>query len=120
MKRISERKQKRERRHARINGKMTGTAEKPRLVVYRSLNHIYAQIVDDKSGRTLVSASSLEKDLGTEIKTKKDKSQKIGENVAKRAIEKKIKKVVFDRNGYKYHGRVKIVAEAARKDGLEF
>jgi len=105
--------------HTRIRKKLLGTSEKPRLCIFRSLNHIYAQVIDDKSGHTLVAASSTEKDLkgnGGNIAAAK----KIGGEIAKRAIDKGIKKVVFDRGGYIYHGRVKSLAEAAREAGLEF
>ncbi len=110
----------RQKRHKRIRGKINGTPEKPRLVVFRSLKHIYAQIIDDINGKTLVNASSLDSSLSEVKGNKKDISEKVGEMIASRAIEKKIKKVVFDRNGYKYHGRIKIIAESARKTGLEF
>jgi len=105
--------------HTRIRKKVLGSAERPRLCIFRSLNHIYAQVVDDKNGHTLVSASSTEKDLkgnGGNIAAAK----KIGGAIAKRAIDKGIKQVVFDRGGYIYHGRVKSLAEAAREAGLEF
>ncbi len=110
----------RQKRHRRIRGKINGTSEKPRLVVFRSLKHIYAQIIDDTKGITLVNASSLDSSLSKIKGNKKDMSEKVGEMVANRAIEKKIKKVVFDRNGYKYHGRIKVIADSARKTGLEF
>jgi len=112
--------EKRERRHVRIRGKVTGTAERPRLVVYRSLNHIYAQIIDDSSGKTLCQASSLEKTIADAKGDKKSKAGKVGESLGKKAAEKGIKKIVFDRNGYKFHGRVKQMADGARKAGLEF
>jgi large subunit ribosomal protein L18 len=105
--------------HTRIRKKLLGNAERPRLCIFRSLNHIYAQVIDDKNGHTLVSASSTEKDLkgnGGNIAAAK----KIGGEIAKRAIDKGIKQVVFDRGGYIYHGRVKSLAEAAREAGLEF
>ena len=97
--------------------------ERPRLVVYRSNKHITAQIIDDHKGETLVSASSYDKLLNKEVskaKSKIDISSKVGTVIAKKAIENKIKKVVFDRNGYPYHGRVKAIAEAAREGGLKF
>ncbi len=112
----------RERRHVRIRKEVTGTSEKPRLSVYRSLNNIYAQIIDDTKGNTVVSASSLDKELkdvkshGGNIKTAK----LVGELIAKRALGKGIKKVVFDRSGYPYHGGIKALAEASREAGLEF
>ena len=107
----------RQRRHNRIRSKITGTAERPRLVVFRSLNHIYAQVIDDTKGIILVSSS----DLKTKTKGKKtDKAKDIGMAIAESAKSKKIEKVVFDRNGYKYHGRVKALAEGAREGGLQF
>ena len=102
--------QARLRRHTRVRGKITGTAERPRLNVYRSLNHIYAQIIDDVKGVTLVAASSVEKDFGM-AGGNKEAAKKVGELVAKRAAEKGITEVVFDRGGYVYHGRVKELAE---------
>lgn len=112
----------RRRRHERIRKEVFGTPERPRLSVYRSLNHIYAQIIDDSRGNTLVAASTLDKDLSTEKGHKGNVSmaKKVGELIAKKAIEKGLKKVVFDRGGYLYHGRVKALAEGARKAGLEF
>ena len=107
----------------RIRKKISGTAEVPRLTIYRSLNQIYAQIIDDSTGSTLVSASSLSKELGDEIKNSKGKISKgklVGKLVAKKALEKKISNVVFDRNGYRYHGRVQAIAEGAREAGLKF
>ena len=106
-------------RHKRVRGKISGTAECPRLDVYRSLNHIYAQIIDDVKGVTLVSASSVEKDFGMNGGNK-EAARKVGEIVAKRAVEKGITQVVFDRGGYVYHGRVKELAEGAREGGLKF
>ncbi|MCM3164451.1 MULTISPECIES: 50S ribosomal protein L18 [Metabacillus] len=110
----------RKKRHARVRAKLTGTAERPRLNVYRSNQHIYAQVIDDTNSVTLVSASTLDKDLNLDSKSNADAAQKVGELVAKRAIEKGVKTVVFDRGGYLYHGRVKALAEAAREAGLEF
>ncbi len=109
-------------RHQRIRRNLTGTPERPRLVVFRSLNNIYGQIIDDISGKTIVSASSNDKDLrdGVKGKSKVEVSAIVGEAIAKKAIEKGIKKIVFDRAGYKYHGRVKSFAESCRKAGLEF
>jgi len=100
-----------------------GTTEKPRLVVYKSLKYTYAQIVDDSKDKTIFGASDLTKEVkanAKKAKSKMDASKLVGEFIAKKAVEKKIKKVVFDRNGYKYHGRVKALAEGARKGGLEF
>jgi large subunit ribosomal protein L18 len=108
----------RQRIHVRIREKVSGTAERPRLNVYRSLNHIYAQVIDDQKGETLASASSLQLKLKTGGNVASAKE--IGKAVAERAIEKGVKKVVFDRGGYLYHGRIKALAEAAREAGLEF
>jgi large subunit ribosomal protein L18 len=108
----------RQRIHARIRAKLSGTTERPRLNVYRSLTQIYAQVIDDQKGQTLVSASSLSLKLktGGNIAAAKE----IGKAVAEKAVEKGIKKVVFDRGGFLYHGRVKALADAAREAGLEF
>lgn len=111
--------QARLRRHTRVRGKITGTVQRPRLNVYRSLNHIYAQIIDDVKGVTLVAASSVEKDFGM-AGGNKEAAKKVGELIAKRAAEKGITEVVFDRGGYVYHGRVKELAEGAREGGLNF
>ena len=115
----TDRKLERERRHKRVRTKISGTAERPRLCMYRSNSNIYAQVIDDVAGVTLVSASTMDK----EIKTKhanKEAAKEVGALIAKRAVEKKIKTVVFDRSGYIYHGVVKELAEAAREGGLEF
>jgi large subunit ribosomal protein L18 len=107
----------------RIRKKIRGTPERPRLVVFRSARHAYAQIVDDLSAKTLVSVSSLTKDVQEELKKAKSPIEKfklIGVAAAKKALEKNIKEVVFDRNGYLYHGRVKALAEGAREGGLKF
>lgn len=112
----------REKRHRRVKKKILGTPKRPRLVVFRSLNHIYAQIIDDLSGKTLVSVSSLSPKLkernkkGGNIKA----AYTVGELLAQEARKKKIDSIVFDRGGYKYHGRVKALAEGARKGGLKF
>jgi len=108
----------RQRIHKRIREKLAGTAERPRLNVYRSLNHIYAQVVDDQKGETLVSASS----LGLKLKSGGNvaAAKEIGKALAEKATSKGIKQVVFDRGGYLYHGRVKALADAAREAGLEF
>ena len=111
--------QARLRRHTRVRGKITGTVQRPRLNVYRSLNHIYAQIIDDVKGVTLVAASSVEKDFGM-AGGNKEAAKKVGELIAKRAAEKGITEVVFDRGGYVYHGRVNELAEGAREGGLKF
>ena len=107
----------------KIRKKISGTSEKPRLSVYRSLDNIYAQIIDDTTGNTLVSVSSLNKEAKADLKSVKgkiNKSKLIGSLVAKKALEKDIKNVVFDRNGFRYHGRVKALADAAREGGLVF
>ncbi|HLE21633.1 MAG TPA: 50S ribosomal protein L18 [Vicinamibacteria bacterium] len=104
----------------RIRSKVFGTAERPRLCVYRSLKHIYAQVVDDSAGRTLVSASSLEKDFPAKQGKNRQAATELGTLIARRSIDKGIERVVFDRNGFKYHGRVKTLAEAAREGGLKF
>ena len=106
------------RRHARVRAKISGTAEAPRLCVYRSNKNIEAQIIDDTKGVTLVSSSSMA--LKLENGSNIDAAKLVGEDIAKKALAKKIKKVVFDRSGYIYHGRVKALAEAAREAGLEF
>jgi large subunit ribosomal protein L18 len=107
----------------RIRKKIHGTPDKPRLSVYRSLNHIYTQLVDDTTGKILSSASTLSKEIQSEIKNSKskvDKSKVVGNLIAKKATEKKIITVVFDRGGYRYHGRVQAVADGAREGGLKF
>ncbi|CDF58872.1 50S ribosomal protein L18 [Thermobrachium celere] len=116
------RSEQRKRRHLRVRKKVYGTAERPRLNVYRSEKHIYAQIINDDLGVTLVAASSLDKELKGKLScgSNKEAARVVGELVAKRALEKGIKKVVFDRGGYIYHGRVKELAEAAREAGLDF
>ncbi|NLG87700.1 MAG: 50S ribosomal protein L18 [Clostridiaceae bacterium] len=110
------------RKHVRVRKKITGTPERPRLCVFRSLKHIYAQIIDDTSGKTLVSASTLDEALKGKIGYTGNKSaaREVGKLVGAKAIEKGIKKVVFDRGGYLYHGRVKELADGAREAGLEF
>jgi len=109
-------------RHSRVRHKVKGTISQPRLCVFRSLNHIHVQLIDDSRGRTLVSIST----LGPQVRSKADgmrkaeKAELVGTLIAGKALDKGIKQVVFDRGGYKYHGRVKALAEAARKAGLEF
>jgi large subunit ribosomal protein L18 len=112
----------RAKKHMRIRNRFSGSAERPRLAVFRSNNHVYAQVIDDVNGTTLVSASTLEKDIKAELKNTDDieAAMKVGDVVAKRALEKGIKAVVFDRGGYIYHGKVKALADAAREAGLEF
>ena len=119
MVKTTDRKMERQRRHLRVRRKISVTAERPRLCVYRSNNNIYAQIIDDVAGKTLVQASTLDK----EVKTKhsnKAAAKEVGTLIAKRATEKKITEIVFDRSGYIYHGVVKELAEAAREGGLKF
>jgi large subunit ribosomal protein L18 len=118
--------QTRSRIHSRIRKKMAGTAERPRLNVYRSVSHIYAQVIDDAKGATIVSATSVEKGKGMKKDQKRPtggnlaSAKEVGKLIAERAKEKGIKQVVFDRGGYLYHGRVKALADAAREAGLEF
>jgi len=109
-------------RHARIRNKISGTAERPRLCVYKSLTKIYAQIIDDVKGVTIAAASSLDKDLADALKglNKTEQAKLVGEAVAKKALKKKVKTVVFDRSGYVYTGRVEALAEGARNAGLAF
>lgn len=113
---------KRQKRHLRIRKTVNGTPERPRLNVYRSLNHIYAQIIDDKAGRTLVSASTLDKDLKEKLEKtgNKEAAMLVGKSVAEKALAKGIEEVIFDRGGYIYHGRIKELAEGAREGGLKF
>ncbi len=112
----------RKRRHRRVRKKVHGTPERPRLNVFRSLNHIYAQIIDDEAGVTLVAASTIDRELRPKMQglTKTEQARLVGLTVAQRALAKGITKVVFDRGGYKYIGRVKALAEGAREGGLEF
>ena len=114
----------RKRRHIRIRRKVFGTTEKPRLNVFRSLNEIYVQIIDDTKGHTLVSASTIDAEIKKQKKfkgmTKKEKAKLVGQTIADRAKDKGIKSVVFDRGGYKYIGRVAALAEGARENGLQF
>ncbi len=112
----------RERRRRRVRMKLSGTSERPRLNVFRSLDHIYAQVIDDVEGRTLASASSLDKDLRSEMsdKTKKEQAELVGKTVAERAKVVGIETVVFDRGGFLYHGRIKALADGAREGGLKF
>lgn len=113
---------RRGRAHRRIRGKVVGVGERPRLSVYKSRKYIYAQIIDDRDGRTLASASSIEPSLKAELEGTGNKAaaRKVGETLAERAKEKGIERVVFDRGGYVYHGKVKEVAEGARDKGLQF
>ncbi len=110
------------RRHARVRAKVKGTTSSPRLCVFRSLDHIYAQVIDDSQGHTLASASTMEPEIRNvaDGKTKTAQSALLGSLIAKRALDKGIDRIAFDRGGYKYHGRVKALAEAARQAGLKF
>ncbi|MFC2007457.1 50S ribosomal protein L18 [Chloroflexota bacterium] len=112
----------RQKRHYRVRLKVKGTASRPRLCVFRSLHHIYAQIIDDPQGHTLAAASTLDSEAKSEPngKSKKDEAELVGQLLAKRALSKGINQVTFDRGGYKYHGRVKALADAAREGGLKF
>lgn len=112
----------RNRRHIRIRKKVSGTSGRPRLCVSKSLKHIYAQIINDDTGATLVSSSTMDKDVKGKIKTAGDinAAKAVGAAIAEKALGKDIKKVVFDRGGYIYHGRIKALAEAAREKGLQF
>ena len=122
-KHIMKKRARRRRAHLRVRSRVQGSTERPRLCVYKSLRYIYAQIVDDLEGRTLVHASSLEKDvrggLGKSA-ANRDAAKVVGQKVAERALEKGIKNVVFDRSGYVYHGKVKALADGAREKGLQF
>ena len=112
----------RKRRHIRVRKYLSGTTERPRLNIFRSLNHIYAQVMDDSKGVTLAAASTLDTNLRSDLqgKTKTEQAILVGKLVAERALDVGIKQVVFDRGGYKYHGRVKALAEASREAGLQF
>jgi len=116
------REEARKRRQRRVRAHVSGTASRPRLNVYRSLAHIYAQVIDDVTGATLVSASTVDSELRAEMagKKKAEQAKAVGQAVAKRALAKGLTKVTFDRSGYRYHGRVKALAEGAREGGLEF
>jgi large subunit ribosomal protein L18 len=122
MDKAKEKRLARQRRHARVRRHVAGTAERPRLCVFRSLKHMHAQIIDDVQGHTLVSASTVDPEVRAQIdgKDKATQAQLVGELLAKRALDAGITQVVFDRGGYVYHGRVKSLAEAARKAGLQF
>ena len=122
MKAIQKNLARRKRRKLRVRKRVTGTADRPRLTVFRSNKNIYAQIIDDSEGRTLVAASTMEKPLAEKVGHggNKGAAQSVGEALASKAVEAGIKQVVFDRNGYAYHGRIRELAEAARKGGLEF
>ena len=115
----TDRKFERTRRHIRVRTKISGTAERPRLCVYRSNSNLYVQIIDDVAGKTLVAASTLDKEVNTKY-ANKEAAKELGNLIAKKALDKKIETVVFDRGGYLYHGVVKELAEAAREGGLKF
>jgi large subunit ribosomal protein L18 len=112
----------RKRRHRRVRTKVSGTSHRPRLNVFRSLSHIYAQVIDDTEGVTIVSASTLDKEVASEVsgKSKREQAAVVGKVVAERAMDSGISEVVFDRGGYVYHGRVEALAKAARQGGLKF
>lgn len=109
-------------RHVRVRAKIEGTEQRPRLAVFRSLNHVYAQVIDDSLGKTIVTSSTLDSETKGQLdgKSKTEQSKIVGKIVAQRALSKGIEKVVFDRGGFKYHGRLKALAEAAREAGLKF
>ena len=118
----AERRQARLKRQTRVRQKIRGTEEKPRLCVFRSAKHMYAQIIEDSTGKTLLSVSTVSKDVAGDVKYSGniEAAKAVGTAIAKKALDKKIKQVVFDRNGFLYHGRVKALAEAAREAGLSF
>jgi large subunit ribosomal protein L18 len=119
---MDRRQELRQRRHRRVRKRVSGTPERPRLAVFRSLNHIYAQVIDDTAGATLAAASTLDPTLRTSLKSGGDveAAKAVGKLIAERAREKGVEKVVFDRGGYLYHGRIKALADAARAAGLQF
>lgn len=112
----------RERRHRRVRAKISGTPDRPRLNVFRSLTNIYAQVIDDAAGHTLVSASTIDRELRGQVenKSKTEAAKLVGQLLAQRALAAGVKQVVFDRGGYKYHGRIKALADGAREAGLDF
>lgn len=117
-----DKKEQRQKRHLRVRAKLSGTAEKPRLAVYRSEKHIYAQLIDDTKGITLVSASTVDKELKNSVEKTWDvqAAKRVGKLIAEKATAKGISSVVFDRGGFKFHGRVKSLADGAREGGLQF
>jgi len=117
---LSSRTSARHKRHRSLRLRLAGTSGRPRLAVYRSLNHIYAQVIDDAAGRTLAAASTLEPTLRSQRKTKSEDAREVGRLVAERARAAGIERVVFDRAGFAYHGRIKLLADAAREVGLDF
>ena len=122
MEKTAQREVARKRRHRRVRKRVVGISQRPRFNVFRSLKHIYAQVIDDTRGHTLAAASTLDPELRDEVKglTKTEQAKLVGGLLAKRALKRGVKEVAFDRGGYKYHGRVKSLAEAAREEGLEF
>jgi large subunit ribosomal protein L18 len=118
--RLPSRNAAREKRHERIRLHLEGSTDRPRLAVFRSLSHIYAQVIDDSSGRTLAAASTLEKELRGAKQTKTEEARVVGRLVAQRAKSAGVERVVFDRAGFRYHGRIKSLADAAREAGLDF
>jgi large subunit ribosomal protein L18 len=120
---VARRAESRQKRKKRVRRRLQGTSERPRLCVFRSAKHIYAQVIDDTTARTLLAVSSLSREVKPQLQGKggnKDGAAVIGGSIAKRALEQGIKRVVFDRSGFLYHGRIKALAEAARQNGLEF
>jgi len=119
---VSVKEEARQRRHRRLRKKVSGSVKRPRLCIYKSLNHIYAQIIDDTKGHTIITASTLDKELRNEEGHKGNAAmaRRVGLLVASRAVPMGVKKIVFDRGGYKYHGRMKALADGAREGGLEF
>ena len=115
----TDRKAERQRRHIRVRRKISGTAERPRLCIYRSNRNLFAQLIDDVAGTTIVSASTLDKEVKTKL-ANKEAAKEVGTLIAKKATEKGVESVVFDRSGYQYHGVIKEFAEAAREAGLKF
>ncbi len=120
MKRLIDKIQRHERRKARVRRRVTGTSERPRLTVFRSNKNIYAQIIDDLAARTIVAASTQDKNAGVDRGSNKAAAAVVGVRLAEKAMQAGVKQVVFDRNGYAYHGRIKELADAARKAGLQF
>ena len=117
---VASRSAARQKRHERIRLHLEGTTDRPRLAVFRSLNHIYAQVIDDSTGKTMAAASTIEKELRGSTATKVEEAKVVGRLVAERAKAAGVERVVFDRAGFRYHGRVKSLADAAREAGLEF
>ena len=120
MKKQNERQLGRSKRQQRIRRTLVGTTERPRLSIFKSAKHLYAQIIDDTKGSTLVSASTMDKELKGKVKTTVDGAKEVGKSLAKRAMQKGVKQVVFDRGGFRYHGQLKSLADAVREEGLKF